>query len=116
MTPPPTESPRRGRHYTVESAAEAERQARHSVAAEGDPGHRPPTLATPAQPQSQPSETIPPASPPPDRSDLPAARHRDAEEDEESAGQHIGGQPVSELMARLQVGSTGGGRRRRRED
>jgi hypothetical protein len=125
MTPPPTESPRRGRHYTVESAAaEAERQARHSVAAEGDPGHRPPppTLATPAQPQSQPSETIPPTIPPPDRPDLPAARHRDADEDEdedadeESVGQHIGGQPVSELMARLQVGSTGGGRRRRRED
>jgi len=115
MTPPPTESPRRGRHYTVESAAaESERQARHSVAAEGDPGHRPPppTLATPAQPQPQPSEI----SPPPDRPDLAVARHRDADEEEEPAGQHIGGQPVSELMARLQVGSTSGGRRRRRED
>jgi hypothetical protein len=38
------------------------------------------------------------------------------EDAEEAAGQHIGGQPVSELMARLQVGSTGGGRRRRREE
>jgi hypothetical protein len=120
MTPPPTESPRRGRHYTVDSAAaESERQARHSVAADGDdPGHRPPppTLATPAQPQSHPSDPTPPTSPPPDRPDLPAARHRDADDEEEPAGQHIGGQPVSELMARLQVGSTGGGRRRRRED
>jgi hypothetical protein len=35
---------------------------------------------------------------------------------DEPAGQHIGGQPLSELMARLQVGSTGGGRRRRRDE
>ncbi|MCV7135718.1 hypothetical protein H7J06_22345, partial [Mycobacterium hodleri] len=59
----------------------------------------PPTLATPAE-----------------APDAPPARHRGGDEDEEPAGQHIGGQPVSELMARLQAGATGGGRRRRREE
>ncbi len=106
MTPPPTESSRRGRHYTDDSAAaeDERRAARHSAAAESDPGRRPPppTLATPAQP--------------PEAPDASGARHRDADDDGESAGQHIGGQPLSELMARLQVGSSGGGRRRRRED
>jgi hypothetical protein len=106
MTPPPTESPRQGRHYTTEAeAAESARRARHSVPADAEPVRRTaPALATPA--------------PPPEAPEAPPARHRgegDAEA-EEVAGQHIGGQPVSELMARLQVGSTGGGRRRRREE
>jgi hypothetical protein len=111
MTPPPTESPRQGRHYPAEAeAAESARRARHSAPADADPGRRtPPTLATPAPPPPEAPETL-------------AARHRgdeegeEAREGEEPAGQHIGGQPVSELMARLQVGSTGGGRRRRREE
>lgn len=111
MTPPPTESPRQGRHYPAETeAAESARRARHSAPADADPGRRtPPTLATPAPPPPEAPETL-------------AARHRgdeegeEAREGEEPAGQHIGGQPVSELMARLQVGSTGGGRRRRREE
>jgi len=47
---------------------------------------------------------------------VPPARHRGADEPEEPAGQHIGGQPVSELMARLQANGTGGGRRRRRDE
>jgi len=107
MTPPPTEAPRPGRHYTVETAAESARRARHAAAAEDADQNRrtPPTLA--------------PAAPPrPDAPDAPAPRHRgsdDADADE-PAGQHIGGQPVSELMARLQANSTGGGRRRRREE
>ncbi len=106
MTPPPTESTRQGRHYTSKTAAaEAARRARHLAPADADPGRRtPPTLATPA-------------SPPPEGPDAPPARHRGADEAEEPAGQHIGGQPVSELMARLQAGSsTGGGRRRRRDE
>ncbi|GAB7067963.1 hypothetical protein JCM12141A_22520 [Mycolicibacterium hodleri] len=101
MTPPPTEAPRPGRHYTVETAAESARRARHAAAAEDAEAARrtPPTLATPAE-----------------APDAPPARHRGGDEDEEPAGQHIGGQPVSELMARLQAGATGGGRRRRREE
>lgn len=101
--PPPTDEPKMGRHYPAETAAsESARRARHS--SDADPGRPapPPTLATPA-----PVEAPEPAS----------ARHRGADDDaEESAGQHIGGQPVSELMARLQVSSTGGGRRRRRDE
>ncbi|MEU0495137.1 DUF6779 domain-containing protein [Mycobacterium sp. NPDC006124] len=105
MSPPPTEAARPGRHYTVETAAESARRARHAAAAEdADSARRtPPTLATPAPPS-------------PEAPDAPVPRHRGGEDDEEPAGQHIGGQPVSELMARLQAGTTGGGRRRRRDE
>ncbi|MCV7422277.1 hypothetical protein H7K45_17150 [Mycobacterium yunnanensis] len=105
MTPPPTEAPRPGRHYTVETAAESARRARHAAAAEDADQNRrtPPTLA-------------PAAPPPPEAPDAPAPRHRGNDDAEEPVGQHIGGQPVSELMARLQANSTGGGRRRRREE
>ncbi|TPG31187.1 DUF6779 domain-containing protein [Mycolicibacterium hodleri] len=99
MSAPPTETPRQGRHYTDVSAAEAARRARHSAAADVDAERRSPTLATPAE-----------------AAEVPPARHRGSDDEEESAGQHIGGQPVSELMARLQATSTGGGRRRRREE
>ncbi len=106
MTAPPTESTRQGRHYTAETAAaEQARRARHSTPGDVDSGRRtPPTLA-------------PSAPPSPEAPEAPPARHRGSDEaEEEPAGQHIGGQPVSELMARLQAGSTGGGRRRRREE
>ena len=105
MTSPPTDTPRPGRHYTVETAAESARRARHAAAAEDAEAARrtPPTLATPAPPQ-------------PEAPEVPPARHRGADEPEEPAGQHIGGQPVSELMARLQANATGGGRRRRRDE
>jgi hypothetical protein len=55
-------------------------------------------------------------TPPPEAHEPASPRHREADDAEESAGQHIGGQPLSELMARLQVGSTAGGRRRRRDE
>lgn len=109
MTSPPTDTPRPGRHYTgdytVETAAESARRARHAAAAEDAEAARrtPPTLATPTPPQ-------------PDAPEAPPARHRGADEPEEPAGQHIGGQPVSELMARLQANATAGGRRRRRDE
>jgi hypothetical protein len=109
MTPPPAEVPR-GRHSTTGATdADAPRRARHSAPADVDPGRRPsaPTLAPPPTPQ--------PPPPPPSESES-AARHRELEESEPDDGQHIGGQPLSELLARLQVGSTGGGRRRRREE
>ncbi|WP_131830609.1 SDR family oxidoreductase, partial [Mycolicibacterium diernhoferi] len=51
------------------------------------------------------------------------SRHRGAdepqgpdEEPEAESGQHAGGQPVSELLSRLQATPTTGGRRRRREE
>jgi hypothetical protein len=109
MTPPPAEVPR-GRHFNAGSTdAEAPRRARHSAPADVDPGRRQhaPTLAPPPAPQ--------PPPPQPSESER-AARHRGLEELEPDDGQHIGGQPLSELLARLQVGSTGGGRRRRREE
>jgi hypothetical protein len=101
MSAPPAES-RRGRHSSppepVDEAGEtASARTRHSVPPDaldpGRPAPPPPTLATP--------------------------RHRsaeDAEESEEGDGAHTGGQSVAELLARLQVGSTGGGRRRRRDE
>lgn len=111
MVPPPAEPPR-SRHSTSDAnGSEARRRARHWAADAEDPGRPTPTLATPPQPPT------PPPPPPPDP-EPPRARHRGADEPEQepSSGQHAGGQPLSELLARLQVGSTGGGRRRRRED
>lgn len=115
--PPPqaprTEQPaaqapdRRGRHYSPDTQSPPPRRARHAVP--GDPGTAPP-------PPPDPEPTAPPAS-------APVARHRSAEEPpppvgepEPDGGQHAGGQPVSELLSRLQVTPTGGGRRRRREE
>jgi hypothetical protein len=46
----------------------------------------------------------------------PAARHRTADESATMDGQQTGGQSVAELLARLQVASSEGGGRRRRED
>ncbi|MGA9360446.1 MAG: hypothetical protein WBW75_21360, partial [Mycobacterium sp.] len=65
------------------------------------------------------SEATPPrlAPPPPP----PAPRHRsadaEAQEPEQSEGRRSqsGGQSVADLLARLQVEPTGGGRRRRRD-
>lgn len=45
-----------------------------------------------------------------------ASRHGTADDEDESEGQHTGGQSVAELLARLQAGPASGGRRRRRED
>lgn len=110
MTASPTEAaPRKGRHSPAETIAdETARRARHS--SDADPARRapPPTLATPAPPETPAPETEAPEE--------MSARHRGADDLEEPTGQHIGGQPLSELMARLQVGSTGGGRRRRRDE
>jgi hypothetical protein len=123
MVPPPTES-QRGRHATYFANGDAPlRGVRQSTGEAVDPVRAAPTLAAPAQPPVPPP---PPAAP-------PSARHRGGDESGEDAGadesggqersdsgsdtgQHAGGQPVSELLARLQVSSTGGGRRRRRED
>jgi hypothetical protein len=110
MTPPP-EAPR-GRHSDVASTPEEpRRRARHSAPADADPGRKPPppTLAPPPPP-------APTTAPAPEPDSERGARHRGAEEPEPERGQHVGGQPISELLARLQVGTTEGGRRRRREE
>jgi hypothetical protein len=117
-TTPPAAEPPRGRHATAAQAAEeTARRARHSAPADADPGRRPapPTLATSPPPPPTPTPPTPQPPAPQPRSE-PAARHRGADEPDSAAGQHIGGQPLSELLARLQVTSTEGGRRRRREE
>jgi hypothetical protein len=117
--PPPAAEGPRGRHATSGSTAEESALgARHSALGDADAGRRgaPPTLATsppPAPAQAATPPPPPPAQPTPSES---AARHRGGEEPEPAAGQHIGGQPLSELLARLQVTTTEGGRRRRREE
>lgn len=85
------------------SAAADDRSETPLVAPPGHARHSAPAQADPAW-QPQPVQ------------ETPSARHRGATESTEPAGQHTGGQPVSELMARLQAGSTGGGRRRRRDE
>lgn len=76
-------------------------------------------------PDPQPS--APEAAPPP-AAEPPRGRHSAAGEQQTAAadepepepegerGAHEGGQPVADLMARLQASPSGGGRRRRRED
>jgi hypothetical protein len=115
MTPPPAEVPR-GRHSgSGATAEETARRARHSAPADVDPGrrqHPTPTLAAPPPPPPSAPE---PAAPTAEEAEG-AARHLESDEPAPSEGQHTGGQPLSELLARLQVSSTEGGRRRRREE
>lgn len=77
----------------------------------------PPSTAPPPPAAARPTAPPPPrlAAPPPPE---PAARHR-SPEPEPAAGAHgsdaqTGGQSVADLLARLQVQPSGGGRRRRR--
>ena len=77
----------------------------------------PGTATSAPEPAGAPPPRLAPAPPP-----EPAPRHRSAEslaeEPEESEGRRSqsGGQSVADLLARLQVESTGGGRRRRRDE
>lgn len=75
-----------------EPAPEPPRRGRHGAPTE--PGMEPPAAETP----------------------VTSGRRRRAEPEDEPAGQHVGGQPAAELLARLQANPSGGGRRRRRED
>ncbi|AHC27605.1 MULTISPECIES: DUF6779 domain-containing protein [Mycobacteriaceae] len=112
-TPPPAPAPtpmpdavaerevRRGRHANPDMA-ETSRRSRHAVPPEADQ----------APPVDPPVDPMPPA---------PAPRHRGPDDapaapEPEPGGQHSGGQPVSELLSRLQASPGGGGRRRRREE
>jgi hypothetical protein len=85
-------------------------RSRHSTeygdyGASGVPG---PGMSEPAPPPR-----LAPAPPP-----EPAPRHRGAHaqpEDSDGQGSHTGGQSVADLLARLQIEPTAGGRRRRRD-
>jgi hypothetical protein len=120
MTTAPGTEPPRGRHYSTSDPGTTEQEPRGRHSSQGDPNelmHRtpPPTLAAPAPPTPPPA---PPLSPmPPTAPDQPrSARHRGGDDVQEAAGQHEGGQPLSELLTRLQASSGGGGRRRRRDE
>lgn len=85
------------------------------------PAQPPPMApAAPPWPGPQPAEPAAPRLAPPPAPDL-ASRHRRPEEERpDVAGSHdsdsqSGGQSVADLMARLQVQPSGGGRRRRRD-
>jgi hypothetical protein len=118
---------RRARHLSPDEdgasgegrSGEAERRepSRHSAEYRDDG-----VSAMPGTGMSEP----PPAAPPPPRlapapPPEPAPRHRSADplaeepEDSDGQGSHSGGQSVADLLARLQVEPTGGGRRRRRD-
>lgn len=110
---------RRGRHYSPDAEPPSPRRARHAVP--GEAGAAPPPLP-PQAPRAAPADAAP-ADTAPVAAPEPAARHRGADDPQPPAGpaepdggQHAGGQPVSELLSRLQVTPTGGGRRRRREE
>jgi hypothetical protein len=129
--PPRAEQPaapetpeRRGRHYGSDAEpTPPPRRSRHAVPGETGP---PPRTRRATQPDREPpAPPVPSPTPPPVPSPTPppVARHRSAEELQRAAeqpepegGQHAGGQPVSELLSRLQATPTGGGRRRRREE
>ncbi|MGU3502265.1 DUF6779 domain-containing protein [Mycobacterium sp. C31M] len=109
VTPPPPPASEGGRRRRREDApAEPEASAAPRRARHAAPGEQAPTAPAPT----------PPAEP------VPAARHRSPEQEPapelEPGGQHAGGQPVSELLSRLQAAQAqaqaGGGRRRRREE
>ena len=75
----------------------------------------PPAAAAPPPPQMAPPPPQMAPPPPPE----PAPRHRGADPSEDGYGSEdgppSGGQSVADLLARLQVEPSGGGRRRRRE-
>jgi hypothetical protein len=126
-TTDPLTGRRRARHYSPDEPGGAppgeysesgrRSQSRH-VAEYRDDG-------VSAMPGTPTSESEPPGAPPPRLAPAPppepSARHRSAdslaEEPEGSQGRrsHSGGQSVADLLARLQVEPTGGGRRRRRD-
>lgn len=103
-----------GRRRAPEPEMATPPRGRHSAPPEaGDPGRpQPPsqeTLATPSTTEPPPTTPAPEATPAPSASNAP--RHRGADEAEAA-----GGYSVAELLARFEVGSRGGGRRRRREE
>ncbi len=91
----------------------------------GPPPPPPPAAAAAPPPPPPPPSPPPDAAPPPPRLAPPpppehAARHRGADlqsEELDGSGEaaQTGGQSVADLLARLQVQPSGGGRRRRRE-
>ncbi len=111
---------RRGRHYSSDTEVPApSRRARHAVP--GEAGATPPRRRRASGPD--PAQAAPAQADPVPSAPNPAARHRGpeetprpAEQPVEEGGQHAGGQPVSELLSRLQAAPDDGGRRRRRKE
>jgi hypothetical protein len=116
--------------YSEYSESGRRSRSRHStehrdygVSAVPGPGVSEP--APPPPPPAEPPAGPPPAAPPPRLAPAPppepAPRHRSADappedpEEPDGQGSHTGGQSVADLLARLQVEPTGGGRRRRRD-
>ena len=139
--PPPPQPPFGGAHRLPPQPAPSDWQPTPSEGQwipAGQPGSNwAPAAPEPAQPPVPPVEetmTLPvvppvpepepprrgrhgaPAEPAQPETPVTSGRRRRADPDDEPAGQHVGGQPAAELLARLQANPSGGGRRRRRED
>lgn len=84
--------------------------------ADAGPSAPAPATAAPPYPRPAPQQEAPP--PPPRLAPAPTPRHQGADDEPggSDTGPRTGGQSVADLLARLQVQPSGGGRRRRRED
>jgi hypothetical protein len=116
VAPDPLTGRRRARHSSPEDGP----QSRHSTEYRDD-GASPRTATSEETSEPAPPRLAPPPPPPPP----PTPRHRsadagseDSEYTEQSEGRRsqTGGHSVADLLARLQVEPTGGGRRRRRDE
>jgi hypothetical protein len=113
-SPPPYEAGRRAR---ARHSAEYRDYGAPNFAATNEPAPAPPpapAAAAPPQPATPPPQMAPPPhaeAAPRHRGTDPLARGSDGSDD----GPPSGGQSVAELLARLQVEPSGGGRRRRRD-
>lgn len=105
--PAPPAPERRGRHASSSEAAFTGSDGADSSGRRAR-GHR----SAGPEPTGQPTDQEAPAAPPP----ASAARHRSLDPDADADASASGGQSVADLLARLQAGQTGGGRRRRREE
>ena len=123
--PQPPPSGESGRRARARHSAEYRDSGVRSFEGPGEPAPPPPSAAAAAAPP--PPHPVPPspaAPPPPQMAPPPAAepapRHRGADPVEQAPDGSedeppTGGQSVADLLARLQVQPSGGGRRRRRD-
>jgi hypothetical protein len=116
-TEPPPVYGESGRRARSRHSAEYRDYGVSNFTARGEPPAAPPppppAAAPPPPPPTPPPPKLAPAPPP-----EPASRHRGSESPEGSdrRAADTGGQSVADLLARLQVQPSGGGRRRRRDD
>ncbi|MEZ0349906.1 DUF6779 domain-containing protein [Mycobacterium sp. pR1184] len=118
---PPASAGESGRRARSRHSAEyRDYSVRNFISTDEPAAPPPPAAATapppPPHPRHVPNDTAPPPprlAPPPHLE--PAPRHLGADEAPEGESPQTGGQSVADLLARLQVQPSGGGRRRRRE-